>query len=643
MERRILLAALAGAPLGLDTPASAATAAGSAVPGVADLSSLRARGRADDAVIVLGHSRPGDGGGGLFVRIVDDTRSPDNGVTLIVDASGARWRRLHGGAIDVRWAGAKCDGLADDAQAVTRAAGLGPVLFAVGECSIGADIVVASLAEVAAGATIRVARGKTVHFNAGFTAPVGPVFSGPGAVAFDPRFVTVGHPEWWGALTNQAGFDCAPAINACIAACPETRLQWADYHIGSRVTIDQSGRVLAGVAGNQTDRPFGSRLVIDNGHSDGLQVGPDSQPKGGILSFPQHIRVSSLTIFRAARVTPPPSGFVGPCGVRLQFVATCYLDDINTMEHSNGFYLRGVVHCYLRYCQALRKYPGTTSVNDFFNGFFQDNSISIGTNSGNASLYYQNCSCFGDPALGLAQSSGIYTYGGFTDTFITRFESGVLAFGLNLNGGGSSDKSYSAEDLLIEGCVLDSCRACGIIINAGNRGAAVTIHNCYIAGAGAGNGVTVQETHGAVSITGCQVISGVGSTTVGLLISRSSGVSAQGNIFTDCFSPVVLRQATNCQIRDTVNNTTLGATPGAVWIQSSGRNIIECTVKGQVAINPAGVVISTLPAADNADGCSGIDPGCLRGGSANKLLNEGHQITAAGRFGTGNLAFGIMD
>lgn len=46
---------------------------------------------------------------GFFQRDASDTTSADNGGTIIVDAAGRRWKRLHDGRVNAQWFGAKGD------------------------------------------------------------------------------------------------------------------------------------------------------------------------------------------------------------------------------------------------------------------------------------------------------------------------------------------------------------------------------------------------------------------------------------------------------------------------------------------------------------------------------------------------------
>lgn len=73
-------------------------------------------------VDVLGYSYIGDGGGGLFYWDSTSTEA-DNGGTII-QATGVttgRWKRVYNGTVNVKWFGAKGDGVNDDRQAFNKA------------------------------------------------------------------------------------------------------------------------------------------------------------------------------------------------------------------------------------------------------------------------------------------------------------------------------------------------------------------------------------------------------------------------------------------------------------------------------------------------------------------------------------------
>lgn len=65
-------------------------------------------------VSVAGHTDEGDGGAGIFYADSSDMVTADNGITVLVDAGGMRWKREYDGAVKACWAG-------DDDQAVQKA------------------------------------------------------------------------------------------------------------------------------------------------------------------------------------------------------------------------------------------------------------------------------------------------------------------------------------------------------------------------------------------------------------------------------------------------------------------------------------------------------------------------------------------
>jgi hypothetical protein len=73
------------------------------------------------SAIVLGHYTTNDGGGGLYIYNPASTAA-DNGGTIIAPAVGlGRWLLSYSGPVNVRWFGAKGDGLSNDTTPVTAA------------------------------------------------------------------------------------------------------------------------------------------------------------------------------------------------------------------------------------------------------------------------------------------------------------------------------------------------------------------------------------------------------------------------------------------------------------------------------------------------------------------------------------------
>lgn len=100
---------------------------------VASISALKAiTGQtSDEAVNVLGYYAEGDGGGGVFYWNAGSSAS-DNGGTIIASNAGGtgRWvRSITTGGVNLRWFGAKGDGVADDAAAVQAVINFGAKLI----------------------------------------------------------------------------------------------------------------------------------------------------------------------------------------------------------------------------------------------------------------------------------------------------------------------------------------------------------------------------------------------------------------------------------------------------------------------------------------------------------------------------------
>lgn len=96
---------------------------GAGVP-VSDAAALRAATAASlpgSLVYLRGYAQAGGGGAGVFQYDSTDSASADNKGTIIVDASGRRWKRSFSGAVNVRWFGAKGDGATDDTAAIQAA------------------------------------------------------------------------------------------------------------------------------------------------------------------------------------------------------------------------------------------------------------------------------------------------------------------------------------------------------------------------------------------------------------------------------------------------------------------------------------------------------------------------------------------
>lgn len=91
------------------------------LPEIANYAVLRAYAGLVTAYYVRGVTDIFDGGAGVFRVDAADATTADNGGTVLVDASGRRWKREFSGDINVKWFGAVGDSVTDDTAAFTSA------------------------------------------------------------------------------------------------------------------------------------------------------------------------------------------------------------------------------------------------------------------------------------------------------------------------------------------------------------------------------------------------------------------------------------------------------------------------------------------------------------------------------------------
>jgi len=551
---------------------------------------------------------------------------------------------------DVRQFGADPTGRADSTAAFQAASAAGPFVVGEGVYSLTGVVKIEAYCALSASAQIR--GSATVTFKGGFSAPIAPVFGTGLTVIFNPAFAPEGHPEWWGAITDTPGFDCQPALSACVAACPVTRLQPADYWIARTWKLTTNWRAILGVGMNGKGGNPATRIVTADPGIDVIQMGPDEQPVHG-EDFLQGVLLKDLTAARSvAPSSPPPDPNSGACGVRLQYVLQSYIDQIYSAENINGFYVKACIATYLNSTHAARTLAATgggTGVDRYY-GYVFDGTANIGMANGNASVYVDFFSSY---CAHVANNAFVYTYGGFTDLFFNRGECSGHANGMLLNGATKSGRGGGAVDCHIHHVIMDQLSGDGILINSGANGTAVNISQCY-AQNNSGAGLHVLNSQGAVTVTGCQFLGGRHAT--GLLAEGSSGVSSVNNIFYDMSPAMVWKNSSSCEsAADTIHNpNTPGSAAGMVQMISSVRCVWRGKINGAAGALPTAVALSIdggggSPCDYNLIDCSGIDPACLGGGAVNKLVVGGGQVTKVGVTAgapagySHNVAAGVMD
>jgi hypothetical protein len=309
-----------------------------------------------------------------------------------------------------------------------------------------------------------------------------------------------------------------------------------------------------------------------------------------------------------------------------------------------GFNIAATCQVHIEHSYAFRSVAGTGGGSDFFRGFYLDGNNVIGS-GGNASVYITEC----DTGIGGLPSNfngnGIVCDGSFADIFVTDFESSNCWVGVNISGNNTQSGNV---DLHLRNTIADGFGFAAIYISGTSPTGAIEITGGYGAPAPTANntswGIWCSGSKSAITITGFQLIGSPTSVTGGLNITNSENVMSQGNIWSETNQQAVtISGSKNCTIRDIAKNARVS---GNAAVQLSGTNsriLIDMQIAGAGAgVYTLGVQLIGTGTTLSEIRCSGIDATAISGGATNKLNYNGGAITAAGAFGTNNLAQGIM-
>lgn len=541
--------------------------------------------------------------------------------------------------------GAVGDGVTDDVGSFLNASNAGKTIHVpAGNYLIGSSVTLSSQIEFDAGAKLLIGNGVTVAFTGQVVSGPYQIFqcTGTGAVTFNEAKTSEGHPEWWGALVNNAGAASAnrTAINACITALPRTKLQPADYWIDDYIHLAISHRELIG-QGYPYDGATAdvvSRIVVNNGTTDAIRVGPNVAPPA-VNQFPQGLRVMNVTTDRS--VAPVVSS---DCtGIRVQYVLNAQFENVMARQCIYGWRFNGAVYSKVRDCQSFRSVAGTGGADKYY-GFFVDGSINIGLAGGNASLYLEGCnSSMG--GLSFADSNGLYANLAFTDLFVYEFETVRHSIGINIQGNASTTSPYSNLDLQIRNPVIDAYELYGIFFNNVNESGACEVIGGYTApltGGTASCGILISSCTGSVAIHGTQMIMAQSAATNGIVIENSANAVIDRTQILECRgTPMTVDNSFSCDVRPVIKNY-YEVTVNAVLISNATAGcFIQPLINGDANFYSRGINVAGTADVRNEYNCTLINSGCLNGGSAKKLVRNGVDITATGLSGT-NLVSGVM-
>ena len=455
-----------------------------------------------------------------------------------------------------------------------------------------------------------------------------------------------GYPEWFGAVSNSNSGSIPAtnltALNACEALCPVINLRRADYWINDVWKINtQYCTVRGAVLSDGYDTGTGTRIISTNASANVIQIGPDSAPASTNLYY-RNITVENICARWGVSLTPPASGSESSAvkAWLVNYVLNCQLTNCAAWEPIIGFYFYGAVYTKVDDCTVFRSntYGGT---NDFFRGFWPQGGPAI-LAGGNPSLYLSRCNVSMGSSPALVTPTGLYVNADFADIFVDDLETSQVPNGIIVNGSGST-VAAGKLDLHLRNIVLDQCSTNGIYISALNALSMITINGGYIGmtetgATSKGIWLTGSVNAGAVSIGGgMQLISGAGTSNIGIYISQQSNVRVDDTVMIlDFFKPIVIDGTSEqCDIRATINNINTGnGTTAAININGIVRANVACIVDG-AANKFAQGLLSVGTGSDKLT----IDPtmfnaSSINGGASNKVVVNSIQITAPGYYTT---------
>lgn len=430
---------------------------------------------------------------------------------------------------------------------------------------------------------------------------------------------THGRPEWFGARANDATADCADAIEACYALCPVTELGQADYFVQRTVRFGRSWRTVRGSGRFATNEGQGTRIILQQAApalrtADIVVLGSLVKPAGELVT---ENHLSNFTIIRDGPAAPHPSGDLAryPTGLRASYLSRCTVSGVSSLESSVGFYIGGVVYTKVDDCLAQRTRAGEGPGSDRAAGYFLDGRVRFGYPGGNASLYMDRCVAAEQHAHHL-EPAGLIAMGAFVDSFIDRFESARIDTGMAFHAAGARGFGETI-DLHIRNPVLDGCGRFGLDLDLdATASAVVEIVDPYVTPvAGRGDrGILVRDGAGLVTITGGQILGDFAGGS--LFVSRTRGVRVQGLKIQQAIRPVVVAEASGCQLEPQISNYAKTAPGPAIECRMVSRSSVRPVVIGfDKPAFASGVSLDRTSTHVGVDGTA-IDPACLTGGDA---------------------------
>lgn len=491
------------------------------------------------------------------------------------------------------------------------------------------------------GAIITVPNGVTLSFDRSFNASASQTFNttGTGVVTFNPQYTVEGFAEWWGAEGGSAT-DSGPAINAAIVALLKVQLLAKDYFSSQTIKIQLPHRELCGVGYSYADTTDQvTRLLVLDGSSNVVQIGPDAQPPA-INDFQQQNALRNIYIARAV----PPVISSACNSVLVKFTLYAQLENVKVTESIYGFQFFGTVYTNITNCQSNRVASGSGVGTDLWYGYYINGLPNIGAAGGNASVYINYCTAgCNNPALSASGSTGFYADDAFSDVFMESPETVTCTTSIAVIGNASPLLPASNVNFMIKNSINDQFSQFGIYVRDANEYGSVAVNGGYYGPkAGATACVFIEDSDGSVRVDGGQFVMVSAPTTVGIgLLNAKNAIIDTPQILECSTVGIDATNAVSCYLTPFCKNYQNVLANAAVRLLGGcNANYVAPFVNGDVGVT-FGVQLVGTTNGRNEINCTGINSSALSGGSGDKLVINGSQVTTTGLSGS-NLASGVM-
>ena len=529
--------------------------------------------------------------------------------------------------------GAVGDGITDDTNAFNLAINTGyPVLIPQGVYKVS-DVDFTNTVYFIGG----VIKGGNVQFNKEFIASRTKIFDN---CVVKNNTNTVGYPEWFGAVPNNADIDNSEFINTALKSFASVSLGNGDYYVSNPVHINKSNRTLYGVHRKDwayTDESnYGTKIISIRPTDFCIKIGTDERPNT-INDCVQNIVVKDITCSR----TSSSDWVSNSCTVICKYLLRSTIMNVTCFNQDIGIMLQGCTNVHIEKCTVFSECLPTGDSSRTIRGVLIDNSVLSPNNVPNVSIYVTDCIINTGGGVILSDSTGIAVYSSTNNVSDLFFEGNAIEWlnmGVYIQGNNGVSTS---NDIHIISNELDVIRSTGIFLTSLGNCGNVVINDNYIAvsdsAVGEFAGIRIELCTGIV-ISSNVIIGFPYNNISGIKLTSANGISTLGNVLSDCLTGVNVAGCNGCTFVDIIQSfVKQNCTP--VIIANSSRNIIEPSINGGTGYFTQGVHMEGCTA--NEINVTKMISASITSGASQLVYVNTEFATEVGVF-NGNLISGII-